>query len=51
MFPEAMLIIDPGTKKGEIFLGPFSFKITAFSSIVSNPPIPELTETPMSLEL
>ena len=35
------------TKKGEIFLGPRSFKMMAFSSIVSSPPIPELTETPI----
>ena len=39
-------MIAPGTKKGEIFLGPFSFKIRAFSSMLPKPPIPEPIETP-----
>ena len=46
-FPEAILIIAPGTKKGEIFLGPLSPRIRALSSILPNPPIPEPIETPI----
>ena len=45
--PEAMLIIEPGTKKGEILFGPFSFNTREFFSIVSNPPMPEPMETPI----
>ena len=44
--PEAILIIDPGTKKGEILFGPLSFSISEFFSIVSRPPIPEPIDTP-----
>ena len=34
-------------KKGDSFLGPFSFKIRDPSYIVSSPPIPEPTLTPI----
>ena len=47
MFPDAIFIIEPGTKNGEILLGPFSVRIMAFSSMVESPPIPELTDTPI----
>ena len=45
--PEAMFIIEPGTKKGEILFGPLSLSIKEFFSIVSRPPIPEPIETPI----
>ena len=47
--PEAILIIAPGTKKGEIFFGPFSFRIIELSSMLPNPPIPDPIETPILL--
>ena len=37
----------PGTKNGEIFLGPLSLKLRALSSILPKPPIPEPIETPI----
>jgi hypothetical protein len=46
-FPDAILIIAPGTKNGEIFLGPLSLRIKALSSIVPKPPMPEPIETPI----
>ena len=33
-------MIAPGTKKGEIFFGPLSFRIIALSSMLPSPPIP-----------
>ena len=40
-------MIEPGTKKGEILLGPFWSRTKAFFSIVSSPPIPEPIDTPI----
>ena len=47
MFPETMLIIEEGTKNGEILLGPFSLKRSAVFSIVVRPPIPAPMATPI----
>ena len=41
-----MLEIAPGTKNGEIFLGPSSESLILFSSIVPSPPIPDPIDTP-----
>ena len=45
-YPDTILDIAPGTKKGEIFFGPLSESKVLFSSIVPRPPIPEPIETP-----
>ena len=45
-YPDTILDIAPGTKKGEIFFGPLSESIVLLSSIVPRPPIPEPIETP-----
>ena len=45
-YPETILEIAPGTKKGEIFFGPASESLILFSSMVPNPPIPEPIDTP-----
>ena len=45
-YPDAIFDIDPGTKKGEIFLGPDSLRINLLSSIVPKPPIPDPMATP-----
>ena len=52
--PETIFTIAPGTKKGDIFLGPLLLSVRAFFSIVSKPPIPDPIETPIlvkSIEL
>ena len=36
-----MLIIDPGTKKGETRLNDFLSRISLFFSMLSKPPIPD----------
>ena len=40
-------MIEEGTKKGDILLGPFSLKRSAVFSIVVNPPIPAPIATPI----
>ena len=40
-------MIAPGTKKGEIFRGPFWLRIIALFSMLPKPPIPEPIETPI----
>ena len=45
--PETMFTIAPGTKNGEIFLGPLLSKVRAFFSMVSKPPMPDPIETPI----
>ena len=45
--PETMLIIEEGTKNGEILLGPFSRKRSAVFSMVVKPPIPAPIATPI----
>ena len=47
IFPETILIIAEGTKKGEIRFGPFSRKRSAVFSIVDIPPIPAPIATPI----
>lgn len=44
--PEIMLMIDPGTKNGEIRRGPRSTYVEWVSSIIGRPPMPEPTSTP-----
>ena len=46
-YPETMFDIAPGTKNGEIFLGPLVSSKSLFSSIVHNPPMPDPIETPI----
>ena len=46
-YPETILIIEPGTKKGEILEGPEEVNTLEFSSIVVNPPIPDPIITPV----
>ena len=50
-YPETILIMEPGTKKGDIFLVPDLLKILAKFSIVPSPPIPEPIETPILSKL
>ena len=45
--PDTIFTIAPGTKNGEIFLGPLLLRVREFFSIVSRPPIPEPIETPI----
>ncbi len=45
--PEIILMIEEGTKKGEIRLAPFSLKRSAVRSIVPKPPIPAPIATPI----
>ena len=40
-YPETIFDIAPGTKNGEIFLGPFLFKTSLLASMVPNPPMPD----------
>ncbi len=42
---------EPGMKKGETRLGPFSLIRTAVSAIVDNPPMPEPIMTPVRRRL
>ena len=45
--PEIKFINAEGIKKGLIFLAPLVFKISVVLAIVSRPPIPEPTNTPV----
>ena len=45
--PAIMLIIDPGTKNGEILRRPPCTYARCVSSIIGNPPMPEPMQTPM----
>ena len=45
--PETILMIEEGTKNGEILLGPFSRKRSAVFSMVVRPPIPAPIATPI----
>ncbi len=45
--PEIMLMIDAGTKNGEIRRGPRAAYSICVSSIIGNPPMPEPTMQPM----
>ena len=47
ILPETILMIEEGTKKGEILFGPFSLKRSAVFSIVDRPPIPAPMATPI----
>ena len=42
--------IAPGTKNGEIFLGPLVSSKSLFSSMVPSPPMPDPIETPILLK-
>jgi hypothetical protein len=44
--PATMLMIEPGTKKGEMRFGPFAIISRMLSSIIGSPPMPEPTFTP-----
>ncbi|EXI69486.1 MAG: hypothetical protein AW07_04229 [Candidatus Accumulibacter sp. SK-11] len=44
--PEIMLMIDPGTKNGEILRTPPATKSSQVFSITGRPPIPEPIDTP-----
>ena len=45
--PEIILIIDAGTKKGEILLDPLLLNISLVFSIFGKPPIPDPIATPI----
>ena len=45
--PETMLMIDAGTKNGEMRRGPRAASSMQVSSIIGRPPMPEPTMTPM----
>ena len=45
--PEARLISADGMKNGDTRRGPRSFRVIAVSAIVSNPPMPDPTMTPV----
>ena len=45
--PATILIMVPGTKNGEIFLGPPVLKTSTWFSIRLTPPIPEPIEVPI----
>ena len=44
--PATMLMIDPGTKKGDRRRGPLAIISRMLSSIIGRPPMPEPTFTP-----
>jgi hypothetical protein len=46
-WPDTMLMMEPGTKKGEMRRGPRLTKSLWLSSIIGRPPMPELTTTPI----
>jgi len=46
MSPATMLMIEPGTKKGEMRRGPLAIISRMLSSIIGSPPMPEPTFTP-----
>ncbi|MNT14263.1 hypothetical protein D3C72_1492600 [compost metagenome] len=46
-WPAIMLMIEPGTKNGEMRRGPRSVSTALVSSIIGRPPMPEPTSTPM----
>ena len=50
-YPETILIMEPGTKKGDIFLVPDLAKILAKFSIVPSPQTAEPIETPILSKL
>lgn len=45
-WPEIMLMIDAGTKNGEIRRGPRLSSSVCVTSIIGSPPMPEPTTTP-----
>ena len=47
MWPEIMLMIEAGTKNGEIRRGPRSLYSLCVCSIIGRPPMPEPTMQPM----
>jgi hypothetical protein len=50
-WPEIMLMMEPGTKNGEIFRGPPASTASWVSSMSGNPPMPEPMHTPDLLEV
>jgi hypothetical protein len=47
MWPEIMLMIEAGTKNGEMRRGPRAVLAVGLSSIIGRPPMPEPTMQPM----